>query len=116
MSKLSKRSAGKERESRLLILAVVILFLVLNLLLAYLASHYGWYFLATDRMFYTLSGVTDEYFEKVNPENRRVEFYFCMSREGLTENNSAFSGAVAGAALPTFCKVTVIESSTRTTS
>lgn len=88
MSKLSKRSAGKERESRILIVAVIVLFLVLNLLLAYLSSHYGWYFLATDRMFYTLSGVTDEYFERVNPEGRRVEFYFCMSREGLTENNT----------------------------
>ena len=88
MSKLSKRSRGKEKESRILIIAVIVLFLVLNLLLAYLSSHYGWYFLATDRMFYTLSGVTDEYFEKVNPEGRRVEFYFCMSREGLTENNT----------------------------
>ena len=41
MSKLSKRGAGKERESRLLITAVILLFLVLNLLLAYLANTYG---------------------------------------------------------------------------
>ena len=88
MSKLSKRGAGKERESRLLMTAVIVLFLVLNLLFAYLANTYGWYFLATDPMFYTLSGVTDEYFEKVNPEGKRVEFYFCMSPDGLRENNT----------------------------
>ena len=88
MNKLSKRGRGKERESRLLITAVIVLFVVLNLLLAYLANTHGWYFLATDPMFYTLSGVTDEYFEKVNPEGHRVEFYFCMSRASLTENNT----------------------------
>lgn len=88
MNKLSKRGAGKERESRLLVTAVVVLFLVLNLLLAYLANTYGWYFLATDPMFYTLSGVTDEFFEKVNPEGKRVEFYFCMSPDQLRENNT----------------------------
>lgn len=88
MSKLSKRGAGKERESRLLITAVILLFLVLNLLLAYLANTYGWYFLATDPRFYTLSGVTDEYFDRVNPEGKRVEFYFCMSPDELRENNT----------------------------
>lgn len=88
MRKLSKRGAGKEKESRLLITAVILLFLVLNLLLAYLANTYGWYFLATDPMFYTLSGVTDEYFERINPEGKRVEFYFCMSADSLRENNT----------------------------
>lgn len=88
MKKLSKRNAGKERESRVLIAAVIVLFLVVNLLLSYFSTTYSWYFLATDRMFYTLSGVTDSFFEKVNPENKRVEFYFCMNREGLTENNT----------------------------
>jgi hypothetical protein len=88
MSKLSKRGEGKEKESKLLITAVIVLFLVLNLLFAYLANTYGWYFLATDPMFYTLSGVTDEYFEKVNPEGKRAEFYFCMSPDGLRENNT----------------------------
>lgn len=88
MKNISKRGAGKEKESRLLIVAAVVLFLVLNLLLAYLANTYGWYFLATDPMFYTLSGVTDEYFEKINPEGKQVEFYFCMSRDSLRENNT----------------------------
>ena len=88
MSKLSQRSAGKEKESRLLIAAAISLFVVCNILLAYLASTFGWYFLATDRMFYTLSGVTDEYFDAVNPDGKRVEFYFCMSKTGLTENNT----------------------------
>ncbi|MBE6655752.1 MAG: hypothetical protein E7609_02640 [Ruminococcaceae bacterium] len=88
MNKLSKRGAGKEKESRLLITAVILLFIVLNLLLAFLANTYGWYFLAVDPMFYDISGVTDEYFEKVNPEGKRVEFYFCMSRAALTENNT----------------------------
>ena len=88
MKKLSARGAGKEKESRLLVVAIVLLFLVLNILLAYLANTYGWYFLATDPMFYTLSGVTDEYFEEINPEGKRVEFYFCMSRESLCENNT----------------------------
>ncbi len=88
MNKLSKRGAGKEKESRLLITAVILLFLVLNLLLAFLANTYGWYFLAVDPMFYTLSGVTDEYFEQINPEGHRVEFYFCMSRAALSENNT----------------------------
>lgn len=88
MSKLAKRFAGKEKESRLLITAVIVLFVVCNILIAYLASTFGWYFLATDRMFYTLSGVTDEYFDEINPDGRRVEFYFCMSRTGLCENNT----------------------------
>ena len=88
MNKLSRRGTGKERESRLLITAVILLFLILNLLLAYLSSTYGWYFLATDPMYYTLSGVTDDFFDEVNPEGRRVELYFCMSRASLTENHT----------------------------
>lgn len=88
MRKLSARNAGKERESRAWVLVVIVLFLVINLLFAYLSSTYGWYFVATDRMFYSLSGVTDEYFARVNPDNKPVEFYFCMNKEGLTENNT----------------------------
>ena len=86
MNTLSRRNAGKEKESLLFVGAIVALFLVVNILLAYFASSFGWYFLATDRMYYDLSGVTDEYFSAVNPENKRVEFYFCMSKEGLTDN------------------------------
>lgn len=86
MSKLSKRGAGKERESRVLILAAVVLFLAVNLVLSYLASAHGWYFLVTDNQYYTLSGVTDAYFDKVNPSASRVELYFCMSEEELNEN------------------------------
>lgn len=88
MRKLSTRGAGKERESRAWILVILVVFLVVNLLLSYLSTTYSWYIVATDRMFYTLSGVTDEYFERVNPEGKTVEFYFCMNREGLTENNT----------------------------
>ena len=88
MMKLSKRGAGKERESRLFILAVVLLFLILNLLLTYLATSYGWYFLAIDPMYYTLSGATDDFFDEVNPEGKRVEFYFCMSEASLMENHT----------------------------
>ncbi len=88
MSKLSVRGAGKERESRLLVIGFIVLFLALNLVLSYLAQNYGWYFLATDRLYYTLSGVTDEYFEKVNPNGYRVELYFCSNRTALTENNT----------------------------
>lgn len=88
MRKLSKRGAGKERESRLLVIAAIVLFLVLNILLAYLANTFGWYFAAVDPMFYTLSGVTDEYFEAINPDGKKVEFYFCMSPDSLRENNT----------------------------
>ncbi len=94
MNKLSRRSAGKERESILFVCAIVAIVLVVNIVLAYFASAFGWYFLATDRKFYTLSGVTDEYFDKVNPDPdgegpmtpEKVTFYFCMSEEGLKEN------------------------------
>ena len=88
MNKLSRRGAGKEKESRLFVLAAVLLFLVLNLLLTYLANTYGWYFLAIDPMYYTLSGATDEFFEEINPEDARVEFYFCMSETELNENHT----------------------------
>lgn len=88
MTKLSKRGAGKERESRLFILAVILLFLILNLLLTYLATSYGWYFLAIDPMYYTLSGATDDFFGEINPEGKRVEFYFCMSEAALSENHT----------------------------
>ena len=86
MRTLSTQGARKERESRAWIIMLVVLFLVVNLLLSYLSTTYSWYIVATDRMFYTLSGVTDEYFARVNPKKHPVEFYFCMSREGLTEN------------------------------
>lgn len=94
MGKLSKRSAGKERESILFVGAIIAFVLVVNIVLAYFSSAFGWYFLATDRKFYTLSGVTDEYFDKVNPDPdgegpmtpEKVTLYFCMSEEGLKEN------------------------------
>ncbi len=88
MMKLSKRGAGKEKESRLLVLAAVLLFLILNLLITYLATSYGWYFLAIDPMYHTLSGVTDDFFDEINPDGKRVEFYFCMSEASLTENHT----------------------------
>ena len=88
MAKLSKRSAGKERESILFVGAIIAFVLVVNIVLAYFSSAFGWYFLATDRKFYTLSGVTDEYFEAINPDGKKVEFYFCMSPDSLRENNT----------------------------
>lgn len=86
MSKLSRQSAGKETESRIFTVAIVLLFLAANLLLSYLAGQLGWYFYATDPMYYTLSGVTDEYFDAVNPEKEEVKLYFCMSESAMQEN------------------------------
>ena len=86
MSKLSLAGAGKETESRVWTVAAVLLFLAANLLLSYLAGHLGWYFYATDPMYYTLSGVTDEYFDAVNPEENEVKLYFCMSESEMREN------------------------------
>ena len=59
MRTLSTQGARKERESRAWIIMLVVLFLVVNLLLSYLSTTYSWYIVATDRMFYTLSGVTN---------------------------------------------------------
>ena len=86
MSKLSTWGRRRERESVLLILALAALFVALSLVLSYLASLYGWYFLVTDNEYYTLSGATDAYFERVNSEDKRVEFYFCMNEAELTAN------------------------------
>ena len=88
MRKLSLRGARKERDSRFAVIALVVAFLALNLVLTYLVSTFGWYFLATDPQFYTLSGVTDEYFERVNPEGRPVTLYFCKSEAELKEENT----------------------------
>ncbi|MBQ9736502.1 MAG: Gldg family protein [Clostridia bacterium] len=88
MKRLSQKNARKERDSRVAIVALVVAFLALNLILTYLVSTYGWYFLATDPQFYTLSGVTDEYFARVNPEGRPVKLYFCKSEAELKEDNT----------------------------
>lgn len=86
MGKLSRQSAGKETESRIFTVAFVLLFLAVNLILSYLAGQLGWYFYATDPMYYTLSGVTDDYFDAVNPEESEVKIYFCMSEAEMRED------------------------------
>ena len=74
------------RQSRVLALAAVILWLVFNLVFTYVANSLGWYISAAEPAYYTLSGVTDAYFEKINPDGKRVVLTFCMSEDKLKES------------------------------
>ena len=83
MKRLSLENAGKETESRVWTVALVLIFLAVNLILSYLAGQLGWYFYATDPLYYTLSGVTDDYFDQINPDAHEVKLYFCMSEADM---------------------------------
>ncbi len=74
------------RQSRVLAIMAVVLWMVFNLVFTYVANNLGWYISAAEPAYYTLSGVTDAYFEKINPEGKRVVLTFCMSEDKLKES------------------------------
>lgn len=84
---LRRRSVGKHEKGSLSItLLVIALFLCTNLMLVSLNGIFEWFLSMGDKQYYTLNGSTDEYFEKINPENKPIDFYFCMSEDSLNEN------------------------------
>ena len=87
MKKLFSRKKGKHERGGGAITALAIAFFIsLNLMLVALNASFEWFFSITDKQYYTLNGSTDEYFEKINPENKKIDFYFCMSEDSLNEN------------------------------
>ena len=87
MKKLSLRKKSKHERGGGAITALVIAFFIcLNLMLVALNASFEWFFSITDKQYYTLNGSTDGYFEKINPENKKIDFYFCMSEDSLNEN------------------------------
>ncbi|MBQ8908443.1 MAG: Gldg family protein [Clostridia bacterium] len=83
---LNGATARRERESIAFTVLFVALVLVANMILYALSTGFGLYTPMVEPEYYTLSGVTDAYFEKVNPEGDDVTVYFCMTREELQEN------------------------------
>ncbi len=77
-----------ERESRVFVAALAVLVIVLNMILFAFAQSYGWYFSIQDKQYYTLSGVTDGYFDRINAENEEIEIYFCSSEADLNANHT----------------------------
>ncbi|MBO5755239.1 MAG: Gldg family protein, partial [Clostridia bacterium] len=45
----------------------------------------GWFIVTGEPPYYTLSGVTDAYFEAVNPDGKEVEVLFCMSEREMED-------------------------------
>jgi len=87
MKKLFLRKRSKhERGGSAITALLIVFFICLNLMLVALNSSLEWYFSITDRQYYTLNGSSDGYFEKINPENKKIDFYFCMSEDSLNEN------------------------------
>ncbi len=81
-----KRSRKEERGGVLLVVTVIALFLALNLILVSVGGALGFYMSIVDKCYYELEGATDEYFERINPEGKRVDFYFCKSADALNDN------------------------------
>ena len=88
MKKLfSRRGVTRhEKGGRAITALAIAFFICVNLMLVALNDAFRWHFLITDKQLYTLNGSTDEYFEKINPENNPVNFYFCMNESSLSEN------------------------------
>lgn len=83
---INRATVRRERENLLLSALFVALVLVANLIFYALSTHFGLYTAMVEPEYYTLSGVTDEYFNKVNPDGDDVTVYFCMTKEELQEN------------------------------
>ncbi len=83
---LNRATVRRERENLLLSALFVALVLVANLIFYALSTSFGLYTTMVEPEYYTLSGVTDEYFNKVNPDGDDVTVYFCMTKEELNEN------------------------------
>ena len=75
----------RKRDGRALVAAAVSFFILFNLAVSYIFGSLGWFVVTSEPAFYTLSGVTDAYFEAVNPEGKRVEVIFCMSEKEMEE-------------------------------
>ena len=82
---MNENSAGRQRkrDGRMLIAAAVALFALFNIAVTYIFGNLGWFIVTSEPPFYTLSGVTDGYFEAVNPDEKKVELTFCMSEEDM---------------------------------
>ncbi|MBP3436968.1 MAG: Gldg family protein [Clostridia bacterium] len=76
----------KDKENIALAVVFAALVLVVNMILYALSSHLGLFTNMTEPEYYTLSGVSDSYFDAVNPEKDDITLYFCMSKEELNEN------------------------------
>lgn len=83
---LFKRTRKEERGSTALTLAVIALFLALNLIIVAVGGALGFYMSIIDKSYYELSGATDEYFAALNPDGKRVNFYFCRSADALSKD------------------------------
>ncbi len=81
-----KSTRKEERGGWMITLAVIALFLAFNLILVSVGGALGFYMSIVDKNYYTLSGVTDEYFEAINPDRKKVNFYFCQSADELNSN------------------------------
>lgn len=81
-----KSTRKEERGGLAMTLALIALFLALNLILVSLGGSLGFYMSIVDKAYYTLNGSTDEYFEAINPERKKIDFYFCQSEDSLNEN------------------------------
>lgn len=75
----------KKRDGRALVVAAVSFFVLFNLAVSYIFGSLGWFVVTSKPVFYTLSGVTDAYFEAVNPDGKQVEVIFCMSEKEMEE-------------------------------
>ena len=82
---MNENSAGRQRkrDGRALIAAAVSLFILLNIAVTYIFTNLNWFVVTSEAPYYTLSGVTDDYFEAVNPDEKRVVLTFCMSEQDM---------------------------------
>lgn len=76
----------RDMENRALAIAVLVLVLLLNMIGYKLSLSYSLYVNMAPSAYYTLSGATDGYFEKINPENEEITVSLCMKEENLRGN------------------------------
>ena len=84
---MNENSSRKQRKTdrRVILVAAIALFILFNVAVTYIFGSLGWFIVTGEPPYYTLSGVTDTYFESVNPDGKRVELTFCMSEDDMEE-------------------------------
>ena len=87
---MNENSSRKQRKTdrRVILVAAIALFILFNVAVTYIFGSLGWFIVTSEPPYYTLSGVTDTYFESVNPDGKRVELTLCMSEDDMEETSS----------------------------
>ncbi|MBO7171296.1 MAG: hypothetical protein J6W28_08990 [Clostridia bacterium] len=82
---MQQKDKNRIRDGRTLVAAAVAFFVLFNIAATYIFGNLGWFIVTGEPPYYTLSGVTDAYFEAVNPDGKEVEVLFCMSEREMED-------------------------------